>query len=336
MHKFDPVIRLPLVLGLGFLVDASVRAWRRRPSSEDWLATVPRRGVVVIAALALVGATTPALTGRLAPTDTFTEVPGYWYDAAAWLDEHDPDERALLVPASPFGTYLWGDTRDEPLQPLATRPWGVRNAIPLATIGNIRALGSVEERINRGLPSPGLATYLRRMGVTYLVVRNDLQPSATVTDPALVHQTLDGSPGLERVAGFGPPVGGETRVETDDGALVVDSGWQTRYDAIEVYEVTGDVRPPSRPRPCPPWPVRPRTCSRWPTATCSPTSRPGSPRRRPRRAGVRTRRAHRRAAAARHVLRLRARRLVADAHRGGGRLPRRPAGLRGHRRPPVR
>ena len=239
-HKFDPVIRLPLVLGLGLLADASMQAWRR-PEWRTRAVLIPQRALVVVAALALVGATTPVLTGRVAPTRSFTEVPTYWSDAAAWLGDRDSDQRALLVPASSFADYVWGDTRDEPLQPLATSPWGVRSAIPLAPVGHIRALDAVEERIDRGEASDGLVAYLRRLGVRYLVVRNDLQRSSRITHPALVHQVLDESPGIRRVASFGPPVGGDAQVETPEGSLAIESGWQTRYDAVEIFEVAGTV-----------------------------------------------------------------------------------------------
>ena len=94
-----------------------------------------------------------------------------------------------------FGSYVWGEPRDEPLQWLAQSRWGVRNAIPLAPPGNIRMLDAIEERLNEGRPSSGLAGYLRRAGVRYVVVRNDLRPSGDVPDPTLVHHALNGVPG---------------------------------------------------------------------------------------------------------------------------------------------
>ena len=63
-----------------------------------------------------------------------------------------------------------------------------------------------------GAGSPALADLLARSGVKYLLVRNDLDRAAAGTPrPALVHQALDRSLGLRRVASFGPVVGGSFR-----------------------------------------------------------------------------------------------------------------------------
>ena len=117
----------------------------------------------------------------------------------------------------------------------------MRNAIPLTPAGQHPDARRRRERLAQGEPSPGLATYLRRAGVGYLVVRNDLARSPDVPDPVLVHQAVDRSPGLRRVATFGPAIGGEAHFKGKDGSrIVVNGGWQDRYPAIEIYEVAGD------------------------------------------------------------------------------------------------
>lgn len=249
VHKFDPVIRIPLVLGLAHLVDVLLTTWRER-SSNPVLATGPtlasrvqHLAVVWLAVIAVVGAAQPAWTGRLAPSDAFTEVPGYWRDAVTWVAEQDPDARTLLLPGSDFGAYVWGTPQDEPIQPLAEAPWAVRNAIPLAPVGNIRALDALEDRLSQGRGSEGLADYLRRMGVRYLLVRNDLDRSPDVVDPVLVHQTLATTPGADLVASFGPVVGGEPKITRDGIEISINQGWQDSYSAIEVFEVAGATSP---------------------------------------------------------------------------------------------
>src|SRR5918993_741612 len=72
-----------------------------------------------------------------------------------------------------------------------------------------------------------------RVGVRYLVVRNDLsRPLSGVAWPIVVHRTLDTTPGLRRVADFGPAVGLEA---------FPDGGWdynvRRTYPAVEIYEV---------------------------------------------------------------------------------------------------
>ena len=92
------------------------------------------------------------------------------------------------------------------MQALGGYPWGVRDAVPLSSAGNIRMLDAVEARLEAGRGSDGLVQYLNRMGVRYLVVRNDLAPGAQAPLPIRVHQALEDSKGIRRVAFFGPIV----------------------------------------------------------------------------------------------------------------------------------
>ncbi|MFC6285664.1 alpha-(1-_3)-arabinofuranosyltransferase family protein [Nocardioides sp. GCM10027113] len=240
VHKFDPVVRLPLVVGLAWAVDRAVAAWSaREPRRRLTGSPLPVVGLTVVA---LAGTTLPAVTGSLTTTRPVVETPGYWQETAAWLADRPGDEVALLAPGSSFGSYLWGEPRDEPMQYLARSPWAVRNAIPLTPPGNIRMLDAFERRLAQGEPSTGLADYLRRMGVRYVVVRNDLSPVSGAPDPALVRQALSGSPDVRLVTAFGPVVGGEPSLRGAQGRVVVDGGWQTTRRAIEVYEVAGASR----------------------------------------------------------------------------------------------
>ncbi len=187
--------------------------------------------------MALIGSTLPATIGQLPTTRPVFDTPEYWRQAAAWLEDNAGDDVALLAPGSSFGSYVWGEPRDEPMQYLADSRWAVRNAIPLAPAGNIRMLDAFEARLNQGRPSSGLAPYLRRAGVKYVVVRNDLRPSRDVPDATLVHHALNGSPGIELVETFGPEVGGRASLRKDGSRIVVNGGWQSRWRAIEVFEV---------------------------------------------------------------------------------------------------
>ena len=228
VHKFDPLIRVPLALGLAHLVGVVLD--RSRWPGKDGAARVLGVGLVVVG---LVGAAAPLLTGTLVPRGSYAEIPPYWGQAARWLAAHTVDGRALLVPGASFGDYYWGMPKDEPLQALATTPWAVRDAVPLAPAGAIRALDAVESRLATGAISPGLAEFLARSGVQYLVVRNDLNyVTADSPRPVLVHQTLDQSGGLTRVASFGPYVGGGSTPTQE-----VDQQLDRPYPAVEIYAV---------------------------------------------------------------------------------------------------
>jgi arabinofuranan 3-O-arabinosyltransferase len=239
VHKFDPVIRLPLVVGLAWTVDEALTRLRTRRTvsgrSADGVAARTLIGSVVGAVLIM---SLPFAAGNAAPRSGFSDIPDYWQRAAAWLDDRDDEGVALLVPGSSFGTYVWGEPRDEPMQGIAGSPWAVRNAVPLVPAGNIRALNEIEQRMTEGDGGPGFTTFLARAGITHLLVRNDLVRSG-VTDPVLVHQTIDQSPGLRMVAEFGPDIGGEPEVAGDLGRALINGGWQSSYAALEIYEVNG-------------------------------------------------------------------------------------------------
>ncbi|MGZ4645008.1 MAG: alpha-(1-_3)-arabinofuranosyltransferase domain-containing protein [Blastococcus sp.] len=239
VHKFDPVLRLPLALGVAHLGKV-LAGWAGRVPRTRWVHAVrlAGRGGLALLVLALIAASAPAVEGRLAAPTGFSAIPGYWRQTADWLAGARASGRALLVPASSFGTYAWGSTGDEPMQPLARSPWEVRNAVPLTPPAHIRMLDAIEQRLVRGEGSPGLSRYLARAGISYLVVRNDLDAgTAGVARSILVHRALDDSPGLALAAGFGPLVPGATSI----GNRVLDAFLTAPRSAVEIYTVADPV-----------------------------------------------------------------------------------------------
>src|SRR3954470_18720736 len=240
MHKLEPLLRLPLALGLAHLL-GRIPLPGSAPRHE-WIPAFahPERdkrvavGMVVLVALA--AATSLAWIGRLTPPGAFDAIPQYWHDTADWLDEHNSDGgRVLLAPGAPFATQVWGTSHDEPLQVLGSSPWGVRDSIPLTPPETIRAIDSVQRLFAAGRPSAGLADTLARQGILYVVVRNDLDPETSRSArPLLVHRAIEGSPGLSKVAQFGEPVGPGTLT-----GFITDSGLRPRFPAVEIYKVDG-------------------------------------------------------------------------------------------------
>jgi arabinofuranan 3-O-arabinosyltransferase len=233
-HKFDVVVRLPLVIGLCHAVTwlTSGRTvaddGRRHP---DLLSI----GVGLVACVGVLGATVPAWTGHVAPRGTYADVPLYWKQTADWVGKHSVGT-TLLTPATSFGTYVWGRTNDEPMQPLAASPWAVRNVIPLAPGGNIEMLDTVSRAFATGRGSAGLASFLKRSDIGTVVVRHDVVRSDDVTSPEAVRATLMSTPGMQRVAFFGPTIGGGPLLPNGDGEpAFVDEGWQNRRPAVEVF-----------------------------------------------------------------------------------------------------
>jgi arabinofuranan 3-O-arabinosyltransferase len=241
LHKFDVVLRVPLILGLvHVLVALPSLVGGRRDRSSVWAV----RALATAAVLAVAATALPWAQDRIAPREGVLEVPAYWSDVARYLHENDDGTVSLVIPASAFGVYSWGNTHDDIMQGLADSPWAVRNVIPLAQPGNVAFLDSVTRIIESGRPSDSLAAVLAVNGVGRLVVRNDLDRFETgAPDPAYVERVLAGSPGISLAESFGPTVGSPPvdEVETAEGdvRVVTGTGIAAEVGSVDVYDVAG-------------------------------------------------------------------------------------------------
>jgi len=238
VYKLEPVIAVALTLGLAHVAvdwlagvidmfgetssDAARRAW--------WLTI--RLGVcVLVASLAI-----PYLSDEALNPGSFTAIPRYWYQVAAYLAANSPRNPALVVPGDAHGEYLWGDPIDDPLVALATSPWAARSLVPYSGAGSQILLQTAESAVESGEEVPGLAAYLERAGIGYVVVRNDLDPRQIgYTSPEVVHRTLALS-GFTRLASFGPLL---TGAQTDPGASPGIQATEPDYPSAEVYAPAG-------------------------------------------------------------------------------------------------
>ena len=216
LRKFDPLVRLALAFGFAHLLARHAR--------------LPVRTIAVAACTALV---LPVFNQGLAAPGDFKEVPAHWREAAAWLDRNAGDDGVLVVPGAKFAEYVWGRPMDEPLQALTTARWTTRKIEPPGSVGLTRLLDAIDLRLASGRGSAGLTEVLRRLGVRYLLVRNDLvRPNLQGAWPSRVYEALRESPGITKVRSFGEPVGDQ---ETDDAVNMLDPA----FPALELYEVTG-------------------------------------------------------------------------------------------------
>jgi arabinofuranan 3-O-arabinosyltransferase len=238
LHKFDVVLRIPLVLGLAHAMAVLPKALGSPDSPGATRAAV--LSVRAMAVLALVALALPWAQDRIAPRQGVDAVPAYWHRVATYLADNDDGTVALEVPASAFGVYTWGNTHDDVLQGLADSRWAVRNVIPLAQPGNVVFLDAVTRTIESGTPSHTLAGYLAANGVGKLVVRNDLDRFQTgAPDPAYVRSVLQQSDGIELVRSFGPKVGSPAYAFNgeDDVRVVAGNGMTTEVGSVDVYTV---------------------------------------------------------------------------------------------------
>ena len=221
-------------------------------------------GIVMLTALAV--STSLAWTGRLTPPGTFSAIPQYWHEAADWLTEHNPDlptgrpGRVLVVPGAPFATQVWGTSHDEPLQVLGNSPWGVRDSIPLTPPQTIRALDSVQRLFAAGGPSAGLADTLARQGISYVVVRNDLDP-----DDVALGAPDPGAPRHHRIAGTAE--GGAVRCA---GRARHAGGLRRRQRAAPALSRGGDLPRLAGGAPAIPARLTSPTSTSWPASTAVP------------------------------------------------------------------
>ncbi|MFF8671553.1 alpha-(1-_3)-arabinofuranosyltransferase family protein [Streptomyces sp. NPDC015242] len=236
IYKFQTGLALALVLGLAHLVGVAAERRGARPVRGRRLAPL------VAAVLILPGLLWPYLNGSILNPGSFRKLPAYWQATADWLEKYSPDSRALVVPATAHGVYTWGSPIDQPLDVLAESRWAQRDYVPFGTPGNRRAMDAVEQALLSGGEVPGLADYLSRAGLYYVVVRNDLDPDQIGAVPtATVKRTLEQS-GYERVTGLGPVMTGGRIAQ--DAPLQVE-GLYPRQRAVEIYRPAGEdvVRP---------------------------------------------------------------------------------------------
>ncbi len=224
LWKFDPLIRLPVVLGLAHLLQHGARVRRIR------IGLVPATAVAVAA---IGGLALPAFVSGLAAAGSFGQVPSYWVAAANWVSEHAGRQAVLVAPGASFGQYTWGSPMDDVLASLTDADFAERDLSVIGSPGNERLLDAIDQRLAAGTGSAGLAQVMARMGIKYVVVRNDLSRNDLEgTWPARVSQALEASPGISQVARFGPLIGSAV---PDDAA----TNFDPPYPAVQIYQVAG-------------------------------------------------------------------------------------------------
>ena len=235
VSKFSPDVTLPLAIGLAGMLSTSWRPDRphlqvKRHLRSLWAA------VTIFAVVAVVVAAAPFWRGQLYRSGGFPNIPRYWQLAGAFLNEHQGHENTLLVPGASFASYTWGDPVDEPLQDVAATSVEWLNVIPIGSNGYVQMMQAVEQALDSGTAPAGLAEYLSREGINYVVERNDLNLSATGAPlPAQVHQVLSETPGLTEVASFGPYL---PLTQVEYGSLpVYNSNSYLQLRPVEIFRV---------------------------------------------------------------------------------------------------
>lgn len=252
--KVDPVLRVPIVLGLGSLADELARRIvTRRATGAGRHREVAQRvgagGLALALAAGLVAMAQPIATADTR-TPGWEQVPDYWTEAAAFLEERAADApggggTTWVIPGSGFGIQQWGWTMEEPMEAVARTPWITRSQVPLTPPATIRLLSVMESFLETGSGSPYLRHLLNRIGIDTVLVRHDLDPSVSQAAPAsLVGVALGRSPGLRSVSTFGQLEFGPAievfEVMPALGAQVGAGGYDVR-DVDDAVTVAGSV-----------------------------------------------------------------------------------------------
>ncbi|MBV9796071.1 MAG: DUF3367 domain-containing protein [Actinobacteria bacterium] len=241
VYKIEPVLAAVLCLGIAHVLARGV--WRR-PAHGALRGRAARVLAALVAVVALAGLCLPFLNGQVLQPGSFSSIPSYWQQAASFMATHAKDQTTLVVPADAHGIYTWGQPIDEPLEPLASSPWTEDSLVPYSGGGATSFVAGAEQAIESGTAQPGLAAYLARAGIRYLLVRNDLDPAQLgYVSPTVVHAALAGS-GFTRVASFGsplppPPAGQGTSLQVQ--------AISPAYPPVEIYQAKSSSLRPSGP-----------------------------------------------------------------------------------------
>lgn len=211
----------------------ALRAVGRMTGSPGRVRAV-RVGALATVVVVLAAGSFPFWTGRLySPDEGARAIPEYWQEAAEWLDSRPGDGRVLVLPSTAYGAYTWGDTGDDILEGLITRPTISRGLLSLwsGTAEGANLVAALDDYVGSGSYEPGvLGPIAARLGVRYVLVRNDLDWATTRRPRPAALDTLRADPDLTAVRAFGAP-----------GEHVLSGGTDTPDEAslppIEVFTV---------------------------------------------------------------------------------------------------
>lgn len=169
--------------------------WGQASGSGAWHWS-RRTGLVVAALTLLVLASVagPVLVAQEGTSEPVTPDAAQWERVAQWSATAPPG-RVLVLPAVESG-------RVDPVvaDALRDRPWIARDSLPLSRPAATAALDDVVGRLGHGHDGPGTAAALRHLGISYVLLRNDVPAAQDRERPlGLVRHALSRQ-GAARVA----------------------------------------------------------------------------------------------------------------------------------------
>lgn len=228
-----------LVIGVGVLIAMAINEVKQRHSARfvrRWPAQALAFGVV---AVVFTATGWPLMTGNAFRYGQRLEgdVPVYWDDAFAWLDAQQGSGRVLVLPGSRSEDYRWGSAGNGDLFPsLLDRPAIAARPLTGSPAEAANLTAAFDRALTSGRYEIGtLAPIARRLGVQFVLIRNDLDwQQIGVVRPSGLDQLRD-DPDLVHVGAFGEPGENVTRVD-DDSPAAMD---ERSIAPVEIFAVNG-------------------------------------------------------------------------------------------------
>ncbi len=247
-HKAGPGLMLGIAVLLGIGLSAAVAAIARgvpesRRPRDDRTRLLLGIGLTVLVTAGVVIASFPFWTRGLYPDSGYRRIPGYWHRTFDYLGAQRQPSRVLVLPGAEEARYRWGDVHDSLFDALSPATPVTSRALQQGTPESADLVSAIDEYVSSPSYIPGsLAPILRRLGVQWVVLQNDLDWGAMDVPRPSTYDALRADPGLRPAAAFGRR--GEYTTNRND--LFAISLGERALPPVQVYEVRGAPGPEPR------------------------------------------------------------------------------------------
>lgn len=159
-------------------------------------------------------------------------IPAYWTSTFEYLDSLPAGGRSLIVPAVSQAAYRWGYVGDDILDASTARPHAAATGWMLSTRTGHNALEQVTLLAQDPAYRPGaLAAMARRLGITEVVIRNDLEWAELQIARPSAFKPIRSDPDFQRIGTFGAV--GLNVTSADDTSNAAE--YERTLPPVEVY-----------------------------------------------------------------------------------------------------
>ncbi|MFM2183360.1 MAG: hypothetical protein RJB61_1654 [Actinomycetota bacterium] len=190
------------------------------------------------AALTVAAAWPLASGGIFHPTERTDALPAYWREAADHLNGLPEPGRSLIVPASSQTYYRWGYVGDDIFDALFRRPHATATGWMVSTASGHDAIEALTLAVQEPGYRPGtIAALAQRLGITEIVIRNDVDWRRQGVARPAAYRALRSDPGLQLTATFGQAGLAVIGEQPDDL-----TAYESTLPAVEIYSVRSPVQ----------------------------------------------------------------------------------------------